>query len=1669
MSTVHYKFKSSLEYQSVTFDGIHISLGDLKRGISHQKRLKPGEYNLVITNAQTREVYKNDDELIPKNSSVIVSRIPVAATTTTNSTSKAWEQFKQDCAKAIQKEKAKEMMSLDQLRNTADLVNARATEMDKIKAAINQSTRDFDPSNYAKSKLPTGTPPNTYTCYKCGKPGHFIHACPLKDSETPGVIEPRFKRSTGIPNSFLTLTDDPTQPGALLTHTGHFAVPTLDATAYKIGKKERPPFLPEPKKEIVEPQQPRIPPALQCPLCKELLRDAVVTPCCGNSFCDECIRNGLLETDDHECPVCHETDVSPSQLIPNKFHRDAVSRFVNDSSHNQVKPERHPPSHHVQAPRHPPIGPPHIMTGPPPIGPPRIKTGPPRPIGPPHIQTGPPPPIGPPHIQTGPPPIRNIHTPLMPVSRTATPASNVAPVPQVPPPQTTVPPPTQPPPAMVPVEPRPPPQVSIVKSEPPDSTASGSLSPGEHPSTPTRDENSQSAASDEEPRGMAVQVVGTRIGNSIQLTGPDTSNEFDHGPNHRRGRHFDGRDDRDRKYSRHHDRPDHYSRKDNFQRGNFDHPPPRDPTAGPPGPPPHIPQVKNEPTPYPPFPGPPPSMAVPPPGFGLPPRIPPTGPPPAPIPVLGPSSGGFPPSVYPSGMPPSFPPPFKPLSEAEFYKEKARLLQQSLPVPAPRPRRDMMDDFTQELLAYSKDQRRRKVSRSKSRTKSKSRSRSRSRSIPRNVRRSHSRSRSKSWVRSRTRSRSRSRSRNRKLSRSRSRSPRRSRSRLRSRTRSRTRSPRRSRSRSRSPRLRSRSRSPRPRTRSRTRSPRYTRSRSRSRSRPRYRSYSRSRSRSYSRSPRYSRSRSRSPYRRRSPYYRRSRSTSRPRSPVRTSPRRLPPGRDRWSPPPFRNYRQPEAPPPPPGETGPPPLMGLPMRRFSPPPDRYGYNPYPDRGMPPDPYFNNFEPRPYDDQYNEFFRFGMGPPPGGVPNYEGVGFMGNMTRDPRAKSPRRRGRSPARGGRGRRNPRNPDFRRDRNPDFGNQEFENQDQLDFRKGSRSHEFNKRDENSQEGKSTDKRRDANRKLKDKGKRDEKKDKKDGRDTNKDNKENADGKAKRDSVRREKESGQKPADDRIKKMKKKSGKDGSDSDSTVAGQNSTKKSNLIEIKIEASIPEEPKKSSSRESSKSRKDAVPKKSEKNVKSDNEKSVGKKVDSSKTKVVKKVERPGSVKEKSEPEKPRKMKTEKAGTDNGNQSDNMPGKLRVKTKKKKVPKPSSGPESEGNGKSDGSTEKTMKKKRMTPDIPEDIPEEDIDSPAKRVKLEADVKDSWSDQQVLTQGKSGRDEETVPVVELSKWERDDYEEDSASPARKVKRGNEKKPLPKSIIESAEKVLSQKPMRPTSVASAVSAPVATKPHRRVYLEDEPKAADDDDRRVMNKQKSIEITISQAERGEKGDGRTKSDRRDREERRVDRKSSVSKLRADDERKGSRNSSTGSIKDRLGKREGTHYDKGSGDRDRRQLERTESREEDVGRGGKGTREVIRRDSRDSRGHGASQERSEYRTKDGGQDSQKDGKSEKGGKLVDRKESMIDEATFEPDYDEADTDSDNASSADDQRKNADDSGNDSSDDEDDDSSPTKKKNKDGEDKKHKKSKHKKHKHKHKHKHKKRKHKKHKEGKEKEK
>ncbi|CAL8305398.1 unnamed protein product [Merluccius merluccius] len=77
MAHVHYKFSSKLKYDTMVFDGLHITLRDLKRQIMDREKLRAGDCDLQITNAQTKEEYKDDEDLISKNSSVIVRRIPM--------------------------------------------------------------------------------------------------------------------------------------------------------------------------------------------------------------------------------------------------------------------------------------------------------------------------------------------------------------------------------------------------------------------------------------------------------------------------------------------------------------------------------------------------------------------------------------------------------------------------------------------------------------------------------------------------------------------------------------------------------------------------------------------------------------------------------------------------------------------------------------------------------------------------------------------------------------------------------------------------------------------------------------------------------------------------------------------------------------------------------------------------------------------------------------------------------------------------------------------------------------------------------------------------------------------------------------------------------------------------------------------------------------------------------------------------------------------------------------------------------------------------------------------------------------------------------------------------------------------------------------------------------
>lgn len=48
------------------------------------------------------------------------------------------------------------------------------------------------------------------------------------------------------------------------------------------------------------------------------------------------IREYLLESEDRRCPSCQETDISPDNLITNKFLRQAVTNFKNETGYTKM-------------------------------------------------------------------------------------------------------------------------------------------------------------------------------------------------------------------------------------------------------------------------------------------------------------------------------------------------------------------------------------------------------------------------------------------------------------------------------------------------------------------------------------------------------------------------------------------------------------------------------------------------------------------------------------------------------------------------------------------------------------------------------------------------------------------------------------------------------------------------------------------------------------------------------------------------------------------------------------------------------------------------------------------------------------------------------------------------------------------------------------------------------------------------------------------------------------------------------------------------------------------------------------------------------------------------------------------------------------------------------------
>lgn len=358
---VYYKFKSAKDYDSIPIEGQFISLANLKERIFESKHLGRGtDFDLMVSNAQTDEEYVDEAAMIPKNTSVLIRRVPgrprkpivterdepkivedkiedilpsssmmVGDSSTIKYPDESeWDEFGND------------LYSVPEVhppQSSAAIVDVspanKVDEESKIKALVDTPALDWNRQGhdsfgagrgfgrgmggrmiagrgFGRGVLEKKTPPIGYICHRCKVPGHFIQHCPTNGD--PNFDIKRVKPPTGIPRSMLMATPD----GSYALPSGAVAVLKPNEAAFE--------------KEIEGLPSTRsisdLPPEFRCPLCKEVMKDAVLTSkCCFRSFCDKCIRDYIITNS--RC-VCGATNILADDLLPNKTLRETISRIL---------------------------------------------------------------------------------------------------------------------------------------------------------------------------------------------------------------------------------------------------------------------------------------------------------------------------------------------------------------------------------------------------------------------------------------------------------------------------------------------------------------------------------------------------------------------------------------------------------------------------------------------------------------------------------------------------------------------------------------------------------------------------------------------------------------------------------------------------------------------------------------------------------------------------------------------------------------------------------------------------------------------------------------------------------------------------------------------------------------------------------------------------------------------------------------------------------------------------------------------------------------------------------------------------------------------------------------------------------------------------------------------
>ena len=154
---------------------------------------------------------------------------------------------------------------------------------------------------------------------------------------------PRVKRTTGIPRSFLKTIEKPTaltndgtvddtkQPsGVMVNAEGEFVIAEPDKASWEQYQAKAKVSAAAQQAAVTGSEELREK-GLECSIDKRMFNEPTRTPCCGRTYCNDCIINALVEND-LVCPGCSTEGVLIDNLLPDDETAAKIKAFEEEKA-----------------------------------------------------------------------------------------------------------------------------------------------------------------------------------------------------------------------------------------------------------------------------------------------------------------------------------------------------------------------------------------------------------------------------------------------------------------------------------------------------------------------------------------------------------------------------------------------------------------------------------------------------------------------------------------------------------------------------------------------------------------------------------------------------------------------------------------------------------------------------------------------------------------------------------------------------------------------------------------------------------------------------------------------------------------------------------------------------------------------------------------------------------------------------------------------------------------------------------------------------------------------------------------------------------------------------------------------------------------------------------------